>query len=71
VVDDIDLRITHVIRGEDHVSNTGTQIEIFEALGGKVPAFAHHNLLTRRPTARGCQQAHRFAVAGRTARGGF
>ena len=46
VVDDIDLAITHVIRGEDHVSNTGTQIEIFEALGGAVPAFAHHNLLT-------------------------
>jgi glutamyl-tRNA synthetase len=46
VVDDIDLGITHVIRGEDHVSNTGTQIEIFEALGGRVPAFAHHNLLT-------------------------
>jgi len=46
VVDDIDLGITHVIRGEDHVSNTGTQIEIFEALGGRVPEFAHHNLLT-------------------------
>lgn len=46
VVDDIDLAITHVIRGEDHVSNTGTQIEIFEALGGTVPIFAHHNLLT-------------------------
>ncbi len=46
VVDDIDLGITHVIRGEDHVSNTGTQIEIFEALGGTVPSFAHHNLLT-------------------------
>ncbi|HTN61723.1 MAG TPA: glutamate--tRNA ligase [Devosia sp.] len=46
VVDDIDLAITHVIRGEDHVSNTGTQIEIFEALGGAVPRFAHHNLLT-------------------------
>lgn len=46
VVDDIDLGITHVIRGEDHVSNTGTQIEIFEALGGRLPVFAHHNLLT-------------------------
>lgn len=45
VVDDIDLGITHVIRGEDHVSNTGTQIEIIEALGGVVPEFAHHNLL--------------------------
>ena len=46
VVDDIDLGITHVIRGEDHISNTGTQIELFEALGGAVPFFAHHNLLT-------------------------
>lgn len=46
VVDDIDLGISHVIRGEDHVSNTGTQIEIFEALGGAVPVFGHHNLLT-------------------------
>ena len=46
VVDDIDLGITHVIRGEDHVSNTGTQIEILEALGGAVPTFGHHNLLT-------------------------
>ncbi|MBN9305722.1 MAG: glutamate--tRNA ligase [Devosia sp. 67-54] len=46
VVDDIDLGVTQVIRGEDHVSNTGTQIEIFEALGGRVPEFAHHNLLT-------------------------
>lgn len=46
VVDDIYLGITHVIRGEDHVSNTGTQIEIIEALGGTVPTFAHHNLLT-------------------------
>jgi glutamyl-tRNA synthetase len=46
VVDDIDLGITHVIRGEDHVSNTGTQIEIFEALGAEAPIFGHHNLLT-------------------------
>ncbi|HVY52442.1 MAG TPA: glutamate--tRNA ligase [Devosia sp.] len=46
VVDDIELGITHVIRGEDHVSNTGAQIELFEALGGVVPSFAHHNLLT-------------------------
>jgi len=46
VVDDIELGVTHVIRGEDHVSNTGTQIEIFEALGGPVPTFGHHNLLT-------------------------
>lgn len=46
VVDDIALGITDVIRGEDHVTNTAVQIEIFEALGGLVPRFAHHNLLT-------------------------
>ena len=45
VVDDIDLGITHVIRGEDHVANTAPQIQIFEALGATPPAFGHHNLL--------------------------
>lgn len=46
VVDDIDFAITHVIRGEDHVTNTGVQIDIFKALGALPPAFAHHALLT-------------------------
>ncbi|MEN5168842.1 glutamate--tRNA ligase [Brevundimonas pondensis] len=45
VVDDIDMDITHIIRGEDHVTNTGAQIEIFEALNAKVPGFAHMPLL--------------------------
>jgi glutamyl-tRNA synthetase len=45
VADDIDLGITHVVRGEDHVTNTGVQIEIFEALGATPPEFAHHPLL--------------------------
>ena len=45
VVDDIDMAISHVIRGEDHVTNTGAQIEIFEALGAKAPSFAHTTLL--------------------------
>jgi glutamyl-tRNA synthetase len=45
VVDDIDFKITHIIRGEDHVTNTGVQIEIFEALGAAVPAFAHFSML--------------------------
>jgi glutamyl-tRNA synthetase len=45
VVDDIDLKITHVIRGEDHVTNTAVQIQIFEALGAATPTFAHHSLL--------------------------
>lgn len=46
VVDDIELGITHVIRGDDHVTNTGVQIALFEALGATAPAFGHHNLLT-------------------------
>jgi glutamyl-tRNA synthetase len=45
VVDDIELKVTHVIRGEDHVTNTAVQIQIFEALGAAVPTFAHHSLL--------------------------
>lgn len=46
VVDDIDMGITDIIRGEDHVSNSGVQVEIFLALGAEAPTFAHHNLLT-------------------------
>lgn len=46
VVDDIALGITDVVRGEDHVTNTGVQIQLFEALGGAAPRFGHHNLLT-------------------------
>ena len=46
VIDDIDMRVTHVIRGEDHVVNTAVQIEITEALGAAPPAYAHHSLLT-------------------------
>jgi glutamyl-tRNA synthetase len=45
VVDDVDLGVTHVIRGEDHVANTAPQIQLFEALGTAPPAFGHHNLL--------------------------
>lgn len=45
VVDDIEASITHVVRGEDHVTNSGAQIEIFMALGGKAPEMAHMPLL--------------------------
>ncbi|HWM42114.1 MAG TPA: glutamate--tRNA ligase, partial [Burkholderiales bacterium] len=41
VVDDLDMNITHVIRGDDHVNNTPRQIHIFEALKAKLPFFAH------------------------------
>src|SRR5271165_242504 len=46
VVDDIEFGVTQIIRGEDHVTNTAVQIQIFEALAGVAPVFGHHNLLT-------------------------
>lgn len=46
VIDDVDMGVTHVIRGEDHVSNTATQLQMFEALGAEAPNFAHAALLT-------------------------
>ncbi|WP_035713537.1 glutamate--tRNA ligase [Azorhizobium doebereinerae] len=46
VVDDLEMGVTDVVRGEDHVTNTAVQIEIIQALGGTAPRFAHHNLLT-------------------------
>jgi glutamyl-tRNA synthetase len=45
VVDDVDFAVSHVIRGEDHVTNTAVQIEIFEALAAPLPQFAHFPLL--------------------------
>jgi glutamyl-tRNA synthetase len=45
VVDDVEMGVTHVIRGEDHVTNTALQIQMFEALGARPPAFAHEALL--------------------------
>ncbi|WP_425049407.1 glutamate--tRNA ligase [Psychromarinibacter sp. S121] len=46
VVDDMDMGVTNIVRGSDHVTNTATQIQIIEALGGTAPSFAHHSLLT-------------------------
>ncbi len=41
VVDDVDMKISHVVRGDDHINNTARQIPIFEALGAKLPLFGH------------------------------
>lgn len=46
VIDDVDFAITHIVRGEDHVSNTATHIQMFEALGATPPQFAHLPLLS-------------------------
>ncbi len=45
-IDDIDMGVRFIVRGADHVTNTATQIQIMEAMGGAVPNFAHHSLLT-------------------------
>lgn len=45
VVDDIDMKITHVIRGEDHIANTAKQILLYEAMGAGIPEFAHTPLI--------------------------
>ncbi|MEO8244066.1 MAG: glutamate--tRNA ligase [bacterium] len=45
-VDDIDMGVSFIVRGADHVTNTATQIQIMQALGGTPPDFAHHSLLT-------------------------
>lgn len=45
VVDDIDMQISHVIRGEDHIANTAKQILLYEAMGSKTPEFAHTPLI--------------------------
>ena len=46
VIDDIDFGITHVVRGEDHVSNTAAHVQMFEALGSTPPEFAHNALIS-------------------------
>ena len=46
VVDDVEMGVTDVVRGSDHVTNTATQIQIIGAMGGTPPRFAHHSLLT-------------------------
>jgi glutamyl-tRNA synthetase len=45
-IDDVDMGVTHVVRGEDHVSNTALQLQMFEAMGAAAPRFAHAALLT-------------------------
>ena len=45
VIDDIDLGVTHIVRGEDHVSNSAVQLQMFDALGAEPPQFAHEALL--------------------------
>lgn len=60
VIDDIDLGITHVVRGQDHLTNSAMQVQMFEALGAPVPAMAHLALLATR----GGELSKRLGAAG-------
>ena len=61
VVDDIDMEITHVVRGDDHISNTPKQVLLYEAFGKPVPQFAHDRSV-------GVPQAGQKRVPGSSAR---
>lgn len=68
-VDDIDMGITHVLRGEDHVSNTAVQIQMFTAMGAAAPEFAHEALLvgkegklSKRLGSLGCDAFHERGI---------
>ena len=70
VVDDIDMGVSHVIRGDDHVTNTGVQIALFEALGAEPPALRPPQSADHR-VGRGAVQADRCAVDRQPARAGI
>ena len=64
VVDDIEMRISHVIRGEDHLSNTPKHIELYEAFGATPPRFAHIPLLLNRDGTKMSKRDQGASVAG-------
>ena len=64
VVDDADTKITHIIRGEDHVTNSGVQAQIFEALGANVPEMAHFSLFVGRDGEALSKRLGSLSVAG-------
>jgi glutamyl-tRNA synthetase len=70
VADDVDMRITHVVRGEDHISNTPKQVRLYEALGERVPAFAHVPLILG-PDKRRLSKRHGATSVTEYARQGF
>ncbi|VAV86562.1 Glutamyl-tRNA(Gln) synthetase [hydrothermal vent metagenome] len=64
VVDDIDLEISHIVRGEDHVTNSAAQIEIFRALGADAPKMGHHPLLVGADGGKLSKRLGTLSVAG-------
>ncbi len=66
VSDDTAMDVTHVIRGQDHISNTPRQVLIYEALGAQVPAFGHIPLILAEDKAKLSKRKHGLSVAVRT-----
>ena len=64
VVDDIEMKITHVIRGEDHLSNTPKHIELYQALGAQPPSFAHIPLILNRDGSKMSKRDQGAAIGG-------
>ncbi|MEI6561657.1 MAG: glutamate--tRNA ligase [Verrucomicrobiota bacterium] len=64
VVDDIEMRMTHVIRGEDHLSNTPKHLELYKALGAQPPRFAHIPLILNRDGSKMSKRDQGAAVGG-------
>ena len=69
VVDDIEMRMTHVIRGEDHLSNTPKHLELYKALGAQPPRFAHIPLILNRDGSKMSKRDQGAAVGGYIAEG--
>lgn len=67
VVDDIAMGVTHIVRGEDHVTNSGVQVQMFDALDAPVPAFAHLALLAGKDAALSKRLGSEGVAAWRTA----
>ncbi len=64
VVDDIEMKMTHVIRGEDHLSNTPKHIELYQALGVEPPRFAHIPLILNRDGSKMSKRDQGASIAG-------
>lgn len=71
VVDDITMQITHVIRGEDHLSNTSKHVELFKALGAPVPVYAHIPLILKQNGPGKMSKSDQGALIGEYQRRGF
>lgn len=64
VVDDIEMRISHVIRGEDHLSNTSRHVQLYQALGVEPPRFAHIPLILNRDGSKMSKRDQGASIAG-------